>query len=84
MKLSRRQQIALKYLSQSKFPQPWWAINSAMQLCGDTHCNGFVTANSLITKGMAIFNGREFFITDNGREVAKTISVTVQIEQVKP
>lgn len=86
MKLSRRQQIALKLLDASWTAIDWTAISATLKLLGEKSANGNVTCSSLINKGLVRrveMHFGSFCITSKGREVAKTIKVTVQIEQVK-
>ena len=85
MKLSRRQQIALKLIDSAVIDIEWTGLSAAMNMVGERIPNGRVTGESLVAKGLAVNTrqlGWAYRITDKGREVAKTISVTLQIEQV--
>lgn len=81
MKLSRRQQIALKYLDECRWQVPWSSIQAALWMSGERGGQGDATVMALKTRGLVEMWNHHFTITDKGREVAKTINVTLRIDQ---
>lgn len=76
--------MALKLISSAVIDIEWTGLTALLNMAGERIPNGRVVGESLVAKGLAVKTrslGWAYRITDKGREAAKTIKVTVQIEQ---
>jgi hypothetical protein len=85
MKLSRNQQIALLFLNHWDSHE-WTSVDAVLRMHGSQSC-GHRTCISLVKKGLASESRPhdslvcKFRITGAGREVARTLSLSVTIEE---
>ena len=74
MKLSRRQEIVLRFLNACHWADhEWTAIHAALVMHGEKSCNGRVTADSLVNRKLVVKAGRKYMITIQGIAVANEV-----------